>query len=349
MPEKKKIKLLAAQDVSVFFDSMAMLLRAGIIAAAGPGIVAADMDGGRLQQACQTLDSLLSDGQVYTLSEAMKKSGQFPAYATELVRLGEVSGRLENTCVLLARYYARQAMFERSMRSAAAGPLLLLAMMSLVLFFLILYVLPVFERVFKSLGAASAGGMRVAFVASHISLVVVGLVLVLVLVMFILYLIPSTKGTAMAIARVFPPVRRIMYTLSAAKFTQGLSMLLASGINSVEALDKATELVNDRDIVENMPACKALLEKGENVGKALVESGVLRGFEARVLLSAARAGKTTEAMDSVADQYSHQVESEIDALLGLLEPTLVGILSIAIGIVLLSIMLPLTGVMSALT
>ncbi len=347
MPEKMT-KQLSSQDLAAFFESLTMLLRAGVPANECPDIIAGDMGTGALAAAARQLDEMLSGGDVYILSEALDKSGAFPSYAIEMVRLGEESGRLETTADALGSYYRRQESLEQSIRSAVSGPVLLLVMMSIVLIFLILFVLPVFEDVFASLGLASGAGMGGAFLAARVAMIVVGVLLAVVIALLVVYMVPAGRTWLLRMAETFPLTRRIHYALSASRFTNGLGMLLASGISASEAVEKAGWLVHNRRIAEKIPACKAGVEQGEDLGKVLVQQGVLEGFEAKILLSASRAGQTEQAMQRLSAIYAEEADSGIDRLLGMIEPALVGILSVAIGIILLSVMLPLTSIMSAI-
>ncbi len=347
MPEKKR-KYLPAQELAVFFESMTMLLRAGVPMNECPDIIAADTEGSKLAPAAQLLNRMLNEEGVFVLSEALEKSGFFPAYSVEMVRLGEESGRLENTCDSLGGYFRQQESLNQSIRSAISGPVLLLVMMTVVLIFLLVFVLPVFENVFASLGVSAAGGMGGAFLAARIAMVVVGVILVIVLAVVITYMLPGGRAKLASFAEGFPPTRRIHYALAASRFTGGLSMLLASGIPVADALEKAGALVDNKRISEKLPAAVEQVSMGEDLGKTLVKVGVLDGFEAKILLSASRAGQTELAMRRLSEIYSDETETGIDRLLGMIEPALVGLLSVAIGVILLSVMLPLTGIMSAI-
>lgn len=342
------VKMLPPQDLAAFFESMTMLLRAGVPANECPDIIAGDMEGSVLAKVSRHVGEILESGEVYILSEALENSGGFPPYAIEMIKLGEESGRLETTAEQLGEYYRRQESLNQSIRSAISGPVLLMMMMSVVLIFLITFVLPVFENVFASLGLAGTGGMGSAFMAARVAMVVVGLLLVVVLIILAMYIVPKWRVKLVAMTEKFPLTKRIHYAISAGRFTGGLAMLLASGISVSEAMEKAGALVENKRISQNLPKARAEVDEGEDLGKALVNNGVLDGFEAKILLSASRAGQTESAMRNLAAIYSEEADNGIDRLLGLIEPALVGILSVAIGVILLSVMLPLTSIMSAI-
>lgn len=348
MAQSRRVKALPAQELAAYFASLAMLLRAGVPANECPGIIATDMEGGRLGKAMTAVDALLNSGEVFLLSEAMAKAGGFPAYALEMMRLGEESGRQETAAEGLGEYYRHQSELNQSIRSAMTGPLLLLVMMAVVLFVLILFVLPVYDRVFASLGVTTSTGLGSAYIASRIAMGVVGVLLVLFLLVAFIYAFPRGRARLIRVSEAFPLTKRIHYAISASRLTHGLQMLLASGISSSDALEKAEVLVKSRQIAKNMPACIKAVNEGEDLGKALVNTGVLSGFEAKVLISASRAGQTELAMGRLSEVYSSEANAGIDRLVSVIEPVLVGILSVSIGIILLSVMLPLINIMSAL-
>ncbi len=342
-----KTRHLPPSDLAAFFESLTMLLRAGVPANECPDIIAADMETGRLAAVARGVSATLSGGVVFVLSEALEQSGAFPGYAVEMTRLGEESGRMEATAEQLGEYYRRQDSLRQSISGAISGPVLLMVMMSVVLIFLITFVLPVFENVFASLGLAS-GGMGGAFLTARVSMVVVGVLLVAVLAVLLMYLTPGGRARLAGLAEGFPPTSRVHYAISAGRLTGGLAMLLASGIGAGLAIDKAGQLVENKRIKAKLPAARAEVDAGEDLGKALVNQGVLSGFEAKILLSASRAGQTEGAMRNLSTVYAEEADAGIDRLLGMIEPALVGVLSLAIGVILLSVMLPLTSILTAI-
>ncbi len=345
----QKRKALPPRELAAFFESLHMLLQAGVPANECPDIIAGDTEGSRLSAASARVNQILMEEGVFILSQALEMSGYFPEYSIEMLRLGEESGRMETTSAALGEYYRQQDALSASIRSAISGPLLLLAMMSVVLIFLIIFVLPVFENVFASLGLAAGGGLGGAFVAARVSMVVVGVLLALILALVLAYLTSGGRKKLADMAQNVPFTKHIHYSMSASRLTGGLAMLLASGIPAGEALRRAGKLVGNRRIAQKVAAAVDMVEGGQDLGRTLVDAGVLEGFEAKILLSASRAGQTEQAMRNLSAIYARDTESRIDRLLGMLEPALVGLLSVAIGVILLSVMLPLTSIMSAIS
>lgn len=343
-----KIKQLRAYDLAAFFESFSMLLHAGVPANEAADIIASDMEGGHLAVACKRLNDILSGGEVFVLSEAMDKSAYFPPYAVEMTRLGEESGRLESTSEQLGEYFRRQDSLQQSIRSAVSGPVLLMMMMGVVLIFLLSFVLPVFENVFATMGQVGSSGIGGAFLAARVAMVVVGALLAAILLLLVVYILPGGHKRMARLAERLPFTKNVYYAISASRFTNGIAMLLASGISTEEAIDKAGVLVENDRISKRLAAARSEVASGEDLGKALVNSGVLEGFEAKILLSASRAGQTESAMRNLSAVYAEEAENGIDRLLGMIEPALVGVLSVAIGIILLTVMFPLTTILTSI-
>ena len=347
MPQNKK-KNLPAYELAVYFDSLAMLLAAGVSANECPDIIAEDTAGTRVSAAAKQAGAIIESGETYVLSEAMEKSGCFPEYATDLTKLGEDAGRLEETAQSLGDYYHEQDTLGQNLRAAITGPLILLLMMSVVLIFLLLFVLPVFQSVFESLGITAQSGMGPAFLTAWISMGVVGLLLVVVVIFFIMYMSPSGRASLAGLMEKLPFTKKIHYDISASRFADGLSMLLASGISPGDAFGRASGLVESETISRQLPAAQKEIDEGADLSETVVKMGILQGSEAKILLSASRAGQTEKAMHKIGKIYADEANDRINAALGALEPALVGVVSVAIGVILLSVMLPLTNIMSSL-
>lgn len=344
-----KNSYLSNQEISAFFASLEMLMRAGVPLSESPGIIAEDVQKGALAQGASKLDKILNGGKIFTLHEAMEESGLFPEYASAMVYLGEKAGRLDKVALTLSRYYLSQHNLNAGIVNAISGPALLLAMMGIVQIFLLFFVLPVFDRAFESIGVAAGVGMLGAYTVSHIVIVIVFILLAFLLTILFFFRRPTGRQYLSELAQYLPLTRRLHYTISAGSLTHGLEMMIASGISGTEALDKAAAMVSNKKLLKQIPQCRQQVEEGVDIGKALVQSGVLSGFEARILLSAARSGDTEKAMGNLSNLYNIEAENGINQLLAIIEPALVGVLTVAIGAVLLSVMLPLISIMNAIS
>ncbi|MDD6290027.1 MAG: type II secretion system F family protein, partial [Eggerthellales bacterium] len=141
-------KLLDSDALSVFCEGMAMMVAAGITTDEAVTLLADNTEEGTFKNVCDRLYRELIQGR--SLAESMANTGSFPEYALNMVSVGEESGRLENVLYALAAYYSEENRLFAKLRSAMGYPAGLLAVMTAVLVFTVLVILPVFVNVYNS-------------------------------------------------------------------------------------------------------------------------------------------------------------------------------------------------------
>ena len=323
-----------------------MLLRAGIPLSEAPALLQEDLSAGALAQVAGELAAELGVT-TFVFSEAMEHCGAFPPYAVNTVRVGEVSGRQEESFFALCAYYRREDALQRQIKSAVLGPAILVAMMAAVLFVTVLWILPVLAEAFAKLGLAMTGGLGLALAAGRGAMVLTAAALLAVLFVAVRVLSGDSESRERFLAKL-PGFSAAARAGAVARFTGALTAFLQSGMLPSDALDQAVELAGSPLYAEGYAACRKAMEEGKDLAAALVDSGMLDGLESRILLSASRAGQLDQAMDRVSDLYAQRAEDGTQRMLGVVEPLLVGLLTAAVGIILLAVMLPLIQMMSAI-
>ena len=106
------------------------------------------------------------------------------------------------------------------------------------------------------------------------------------------------------------------------------------------------KLVDNENIRKKILACKERLEQKESFSEAVKKEGLFNPFYAGMISVFAKAGKIDEAMDFIAEHYKQDTDRRISRALAAIEPTMVVILSLIVGLILLSVMLPLMGIMA---
>ncbi|MBQ8786185.1 MAG: type II secretion system F family protein, partial [Oscillospiraceae bacterium] len=118
------IKMLTNEETAFFCEQLAMLMEAGIPIADGIEVLSEDAGDKRFQEISDVLSKLMKDDM--TIFDAMEKSGIFPAYAVKMVKIGSLTGRLEDALNGLADYYSKRAELRQTIKSAVSHPLMLL-------------------------------------------------------------------------------------------------------------------------------------------------------------------------------------------------------------------------------
>ncbi len=286
-----------------------------------------------------------------TLGEALKESGAFPAYMCGLVQAGEEAGRTEEALEALAQYYEDRVRLNRRIRSALLYPAVMLLLMLVVIGVLLVKVLPIFDDVYASLGGALTG------VAG--GLLTLGRWLDKIMpVLWILLAAVVVFAAAFAVSESFRDKisgswkkshgdKGISRKLNNARFAQAMSMCMASSISPEKSAELAAGLM-DAGAKERCSGVQGRLEGNESLSAALQGCGVLSASQGRLLEIAQLKGAEDKAMSQIAGNLMEEGETALDTLVSRVEPALVLVCSILVGLILLSVMLPLMHIMAAI-
>ena len=270
----------------------------------------------------------------------------------EMVGIGEETGRLEDIMRNLSSYYLREGKIRDATSSAVTYPLVLGVMMVVIIAVLLWRVMPVFRRVLGSLGVDPSGSsVRLMNVGSAAGWIVLSLIAVMIIAVVVVVILMRTKHRDRVMAflrKLLPPVQRVSHKLSSSRIAGMLGMMLSGGFPIENAIDMAANALDDEQSIAKVNEIKKSMDGGEPFADAVASSGLFTDFYNRVLKIGAASGHEPQVMTKIAEVYEEQVEDDLSRLISLIEPVLVALLSIVIGAILLSMMLPMAGVMSSL-
>ena len=225
-------------------------------------------------------------------------------------------------------------------------------MLVMIIVIMLWKVLPVFQRVLNSMGAEmSASGSALMKLGSTIGWVVLALVAlaVLAVIVGVLLLKTSARDKVLNIVRkLFPPVRALSMKLASSRVASVLSMMLSSGFPTNEAFRLLPSILSDDEAADKVQGIRKELDEGAAFADAVSHSKLFDGLHDRMIRMGVAAGREDQVMAKIADLYEEQVEGGISRLVAIIEPTLIALLAVVIGAVLLSVMLPMAGILSSM-
>ena len=127
-----------------------------------------------------------------------------------------------------------------------------------------------------------------------------------------------------------------------------MALTLSSGLNPERSLELVTALNDDPVFDGKLARCQEAVNEGEDLSQALFHAGMFTGVYARMASIGAKTGSMDQVMEQIADLYQDDIDTRMNNMLAVLEPTLVIMLSLIVGVILLSVMLPLMGIMSGI-
>ncbi len=342
----RKLKL-SQEELSVLCEQIALVLRAGLPIHDGVEALCENYKGTRFEKNFTQLSiTVMESG---SLSLGFKEAGMFPDYLIAMTEIGEKTGELDGVMEELSLYYEREASNRRSIKSALFYPLLLIVMMALLIGVLVTQVLPIFENVYGSFDSgSSAGWMNMAVTFGKVTLIVAGVVLLLVIIILLALKLDSSQRLMQWLQNLIPPLRKLEQRMSAARFASTLGMMLRSGFPLEESMALIENLFTNKQLRKRVADCRNKMDEGVAFPNAVGETGIFEPLHCRMISVGFRAGQTDRVMSKLAALYDEEVNTQIGHLISIIEPSLVALMSVIIGAILLSVMLPLLSIMNSI-
>ena len=361
-------KTLPAQELSFFCTEMGMMLQSGMTIYDGIASRALEEQRdtrtpGKKSRRPRTLFGLLYQ-QIQkgtSVSEAMAYTGVFPPDFVGMVRIGEESGSLEEVMSALAAHYRRSGEVSAEIRTALTYPVLTLCMMAVILGILTREVFPVFARIYESLGSGLSDAAATSIALGSVCADAVAVLAVLLLAagagVWLLRRVAWGEKIIASVSSRMPFFRKISRQLSSARAADSLAMMLQAGYDVQQSLLKISQSLPDSGTAAGLERCRKLLagEKDRrtvsqevSLSDALAESGLWNAAECRMIQSGVQLGSLDTVLKYIAENGMDQAELDVAKAVSLIEPVMIAVTAVLIGSILLSVILPLSGIMAAI-
>ena len=341
-------KKLSNEELITFCGQMALILKSGISSLEGIYIMEdgdVQTEGGEILK--EIREELEMCGMLYP---AMEKTGVFPEYALHMTEIGEQTGRLDETMEALAAYYQREEEILDEVKSAVTYPVAMLGMLLVIVAVLFIKVMPVFEQVYMQLGQEMTGVARqllnIGDWMRQSAIVLVVLAVVILIIVFFVIFYKKARIEFISKIQTIGFMKKIAWKRARTRFAG--AMALKSGLDMDESLSLSEKLTDYEPLKMKIQQCQEQMKQGETFPKALKETRIFDGMQERLMIIGYETGAVDEVMEQAADLYQKQLQDQIQKMIAVLEPTLVGILCVIVGIILLSVMLPLVGIMAGI-
>lgn len=344
------MKRLANEEISSFCMELAIFIHAGIAPSEGLYLLAEESEGEEKERYLEMAREMESGS---FLSDVMKKTGLFPTYVTGLTAMGEQSGCLENSLQALASYYEQRSIQDKQIRNALLYPSLLLTLLLAVIAVLLVRVLPVFQKVYASLGGqftGVAGGLLALGKGLGKAMPFLLILLALIVGFIVAFAVrDGFRGRILLFWQKHHGDKGISKKMTEVHLAQAIAMGLHSGLHMEETLKLAEELqAENPQAASRCRACREYLEQGINLAEAMNETKLLPKGACHLLAMGLHSGTGDQVMEEIVRRLTREAEDMLENRIGKIEPAIVLTASAVVGAILLSVMLPLMNIMSAI-
>jgi len=339
------------KDLSVFCWQLYTMLDAGLTLVKALKIIEHQTRIPAFRSIINRVGRRIEEGSSF--SDALREHrGTFSQFFVQMVSAGEVGGVLDDIIHKLAVYYENQDEVRNKIRSAMTYPVLLFTASVAVIIFLITYILPKFVSVFESIGARIPAVTKVLLMSGDFlknnGLLVTGVLAGAVIFFWSYSRTPLGRYNIDQLKLTLPVVGDLHRKMAAAQFSQTLASLISGGIPILTALKVVTETIDNEVVVSAINEVAVRVGEGKTIAVPLEEVGIFP----EMVVNMIRAGEETGALDKmlskVAVFYEREIGQITETFTKMIEPLLIVFMTVVVGLIGVSIFIPMTDIMEAL-
>ena len=341
---KKKIKL---KELAVFSRQFATMVNSGLPILRALAILAGQTSNPEL---AKTLSECRVDiEQGGSLSSAMAKHPKaFNDLYVSMVKSGETGGSLDTVLLRLADMIENEVKLRGKIKSAMTYPIAVVALVSLILSAMLLFVVPQFKSIYSQLGGSLPLPTRLLLAISDLFKKFWYIVLIGLFAGRFLFrrwkATPAGRESVDAFKLRVPVFGSLFHKTALARFAGTLAMLLRSGVPILQALDIVSDTVNNKVISKAVVDIQSSVREGESMAKPLARHKVFPPMVVQMLAVGEETGQVDVMLEKVATFYNQEVEASVDALTSLIEPLLIAVIGGCVGAAVIALYMPMFNI-----
>jgi type II secretory pathway component PulF len=325
---------------------LALMLRVGTDLLSAINILIMDFDKPAMRNFLLEVREDLSKGQPFYAAFA-RHPKDFSPTVINLVKAAETSGSLEKTFQDLSVSLERDAEIQSKIKSAMIYPIVLICIATAILTFLVTFALPKVANVFSQSGINPPWFSQIVFtvglfIGANIFVILPG---ALIAVGVFMWVVTKTEPGKKAFSRLLsslPLVRTVYQELAIQRMASTISSLMRAGLPIVQTITIAAETVgmdSYRDAL--LRIANEGLSKGLTIGEAFRRETIFPKMVSNLVAISEQAGHLDEVLDTLAQFYESNIDANIKALVSLLEPAMLLVMGVMVGVIALSIIVPI--------
>jgi type IV pilus assembly protein PilC len=327
-----------------FTRQLYTLIKTGIPLLKALQIISAQLPAGRFKTSIEGIIRSIQEGKSF--SESLSTAPRFFSLLyINMIKAAEVSGNLTEILRELSQHLIQSRRITRQVQAAFMYPILVLVIASVILIGLLMFVLPVFMRIFEDMGGNLPATTLFLIGLSKFLIHWGWLFLILIAVFIGIVILSSRKPYGKYIINVFlwriPLFGNLIKMMEIGRFCRTLGTLLSSGVTlvkSMEVLYETTPAVLLQNALEDI---RYQVEQGKSLSGAMEETGLFPLTLVRMIQVGEESGKIADLFLDVAGDYEEEVSFTVTGLLSLLEPVLIVVMGAIVGFIVVSLFFPI--------
>ncbi|MCM8711025.1 type II secretion system F family protein [Clostridium sp. SYSU_GA19001] len=344
-------KNVSSKDLSLFCAHFFTLLSAGINISEALSILYNESLNKNIRKSLYEIREMVYQGA--ELSYCMKiYNNIYPEYLINMIKVGEESGKLENVVSNLSKFYHYEDKVKRKILKSMLYPGIIFLTSILIMEIMITNVIPVFLTTLNSLGAKipllTSWFILIATFVNNYFIYFAAAIVVTFLMLNYYDKLAGVKKFFHRFILYNKIIKDLMVKLASVRFSRTLGILLQSGIHIINAFEIACSVISNEYLNSKVKICLKEIRAGKSMSESIKSTEIFPS----ILYSMIRIGEETGTLPEMLLKFSEVMEEEvynsIDKSTTLIEPAMIIVLSLVIGTMLVSLLLPMISIMDNL-
>jgi len=346
----KKLGRIKTRDIVIFTRQFSTMINSGLPLVQALDILSKQSENKAL--AAVTRDVVFDVESGNTLADALRKHPKaFTELYVNMVAAGEAGGILDVILMRLATFMEKNDALVRKVKGAMIYPSVILSVAGIAVATLLIFVIPVFQNMFASVGLALPLPTRVVIGMSNILRgfwwLIGGAIAAGAVFGKKYYATPAGKLRIDRIMLNVPILGDVLRKSAVSRFTRTLGTLVSSGVSILDGLEITAKTAGNRVIQDAILASRASIAGGDTIAAPLSKSGVFPPMVVSMISVGEQTGGLDEMLSKIADFYDEEVDAAVSGLLSALEPLMIVFLGIVVGGMVVAMYLPIFDMMNA--
>ena len=343
-----KIKM---RDIVIFTRQFSTMINAGLPLVQALDILAKQSENPALKDVTHAVVFDVESG--HTVADALGKHPKaFSELYVNMVAAGEAGGILDTILMRLATFMEKNDALVRKVKGAMIYPGVISSVAFIAISVLLIFVIPVFEKMFASVGLPLPMPTRVVIEMSKFLRGLGGLITVAVVVGGVMFLKKyyTTSNGKLAIDKLMlkaPVLGDVLRKSAVSRFTRTLGTLIGSGVSILDGLEITAKTAGNRVISDAIMESRTSIAGGETISAPLQKSAVFPPMVISMIAVGEQTGGLDEMLSKIADFYDEEVDAAVSNLLSLMEPVMIVFLGVVVGGMVVAMYLPIFDMINA--
>ncbi len=337
---------VSTKDLVLFSRQLSTLVSAGVPIVQGLGILEAQAENPTFKEILFNVKSDIEGG--LSISDTLKKYPEaFPDLYTSMIRAGELGGILDTILERLTSYMENSENLKMKVKSAMNYPIIVLSICAAVTVFLMVFVIPTFEKIFASFGAQLPLVTQLLIDTSNLMKKFFIVILALppggIWAFKKFYASPVGHRWVDSMLLKLPVFGILLKKVAVAKFTRTLGTLIKSGVPIMQALETVSSTAGNLIISEAVLATRESIREGGRLADPLKKSGIFPNMVTSMISVGEETGALDIMLSKIADFYDQEVDAAVKGLTSMIEPIVIVVMGVVIGTIVVAMFMPMFG------